>query len=92
MSRIATVAIGVFAMAFAITISLTSEKLGHSVVEAATIFYALSVVIVPAYLFAVLFFVGGVIFLHFSKEQPLEKYQGLTQKTSKEKITELNAK
>ncbi len=53
-SRIATVAIGVFAMAFAITISLTSKELGHSVVEAATIFYALSVVIVPAYLFAVL--------------------------------------
>ena len=211
-SRLATVAIGIFAMAFAITISLTSKELGHSVVEAATIFYALSVVIIPAYLFAVLsprassamiwilaalcwgmnfatvtwhiatkyvathwhegeplglggpisawwfivpvciavipflvwlsarrrdgelhlgrlsvvlfplgyglgtliwylcshlipwegpkalsfqwvgfpgivlFLVGGVIFLHFSKEQPLHKYQGLTLKTSKEKI------
>lgn len=53
-SKIATVVIGVFAMAFAITISLTSEKLGHSVVEAATIFYALSVVVIPAFLFAVL--------------------------------------
>jgi len=53
-SKIATVAIGVFAMIFAISISLTSEKLGHSVVEAATIFYALSVVVLPAFLFAVL--------------------------------------
>lgn len=53
-SKIATVAIGVFAMAFAITISMTSEKLGHSVVEAATIFYALGVVVIPAFLFAVL--------------------------------------
>jgi len=52
-SRIATVAIGVFAMVFAITISLTSKELGHSVVEAATIFYALAVVVTPAFLFAV---------------------------------------
>lgn len=53
-SRLGTLIVGVFAMSFGITVSMTSESLGQSVVEASTIFYALTVVVLPAFLFAVL--------------------------------------
>ncbi len=53
-SRYATFAIGATAVLVGILISLSSEELGQSVVEAATIFAGLDVIIFPAFLFAVL--------------------------------------
>ena len=53
MSRLMTVAVGAFAVGMGIIIAETSETLRQSVVEAATIFGSLGVVILPAYLLAV---------------------------------------
>ncbi len=53
MSRFATVAVGAFAVGLGIVIAETSQTLRQSVVEAATIFGSLGVVILPAYLLAV---------------------------------------
>lgn len=53
-SRIATVFFGAFSIGLGILIAMTSDTLGQTVVEAATAFWAFGVVILPAYLFAVL--------------------------------------
>ncbi len=53
-SRYATFIIGAFSVLVGILISVSSEELGQSVVEAATIFAGLDVIIFPAFLFAVL--------------------------------------
>jgi SSS family transporter len=53
LSRFATLYIGIFATVLGIMIAMFSETFKQSVVEAATIFEALAVVILPAYLLAV---------------------------------------
>jgi SSS family transporter len=53
-SRIATVAIGLIACGLGLLITCSAERLAQSVVEASTIFNAFEVVIVPAFIFAVL--------------------------------------
>ena len=53
-SRIATVVIGLIACGLGLLISCLAEWLAQSVVEASTIFYAFDVVILPAFIFAVL--------------------------------------
>ena len=53
LSRLATLYIGIFATVMGVMIAMFSETFKQSVVEAATVFEALAVVILPAYLLAV---------------------------------------
>jgi Na+/proline symporter len=52
--RIATTLIGVFAVGVGILITQSSNWLGQTVVESATIFHAFEVIVLPAFLYAVL--------------------------------------
>jgi SSS family transporter len=53
-SRWATAIVGVTAVAIGLVISCSSEWLGQTVVEAATIFYAFDAIVFPAFLYAVI--------------------------------------
>jgi Na+/proline symporter len=53
-SRWATAIVGVIAVAIGLVISCSSEWLGQTVVEAATIFYAFDAIVFPAFLYAVI--------------------------------------
>jgi SSS family transporter len=53
-SRISTTLFGVFAIGIGLVVACSSEWLGQSVVEAATIFHVFEVIVFPAFLFAVL--------------------------------------
>jgi SSS family transporter len=53
-SRWATAIVGIIAVSIGLLISCSSEWLGQTVVEAATIFYAFDAIVFPAFLYAVL--------------------------------------
>lgn len=53
-SRIATVTIGLLAIALGLLVSTSAETLRQSVVEASTVFNAFDAIVIPAFLFAVL--------------------------------------
>jgi SSS family transporter len=53
-SRIATAVFGIFAIVLGLIVASSSDWLGQTVVEAATIFHVFEVIVFPAFLFAVL--------------------------------------
>jgi Na+/proline symporter len=53
-SRLSTALFGIFAIVIGLIVACSSEWLGQSVVEAATIFHVFEVIVFPAFLFAVL--------------------------------------